>query len=193
MLQSTKLMKRLLLPLLAALALPTAVIAESDCFYSNQKEYEDCAENSNVIKKTKYPLEIKYSRPTKKAKKYIIWLITTSEELAAGPGSGPDSLLQIKSKDGNELEFIHGIWSRGAGGFAAQSSFILPAENILKWKKYTINNFVTYKITYKDELGEVKKIAFQQHIEDASRRKGSLFADLIEEISKLKAGESRSY
>ena len=34
-------MKRLLLPLLAALALPTAVNAESDCFYSNQKEYED--------------------------------------------------------------------------------------------------------------------------------------------------------
>ena len=190
-------MKRFLIPLLALLVLPSAVNATSDCFYSNQKEYEECTENSEAIKKIKYPFEIKYVRPTKKARKYIIWLITTSEELAAGPGSGPDrlayvSLLQIQSKNGRELEFIHGFWSGAAGGFWEQSSFVIPSENILKWRKYTINNFVTYKITYKDEFGEVKKIGFQQHTKDASRRKGSLFVDVIEEISKLKEGEIRS-
>ena len=87
-----------------------------------------------------------------KNKKYIIWLITTLKELTSEPGSRPYLLLQIKSKNGKELEFIYGIWSRIAGGFAAQSSFIIPALNILKWKIYTINNYVTYKITYKDEL-----------------------------------------
>ena len=83
-------MKRLLIPSLATIALPATVKAQSNCFYSSQKKYEECAENQNAIKRTKYPFEITYSRPTKKAKKYIIWLITASEELADWYVSGPD-------------------------------------------------------------------------------------------------------
>ena len=189
-------MKRLLLAplligLLASVITPPVKGDEVECYYSNKEQYEKCADNPNSIKKTKYPLAITYERPSKKNKRYVIWLITTSEELGAGPGSGPDSLLQIKSSSGKELEFIHGIWSRVAGGFAAQSSFVIPSENIIQWKKYTINTFITFKIAYIDQFGERKEIAFQQHTKDASRRKGSLFADLIEDISKLKPGEIR--
>ena len=190
-------MKRLLLaPLLIGLLAPIVLLpskaTESECVYSDKEQYEECAENPKAIKKPNYPLEITYSRPSKKNMRYVIKLITTSEELGAAPGSAVyPSLLQIKSSSGKELEFIHGIWSTVHGGFAAQSSFVIPSENIIQWKKYTINTFVTFKIAYIDQFGEKKEIAFQQHTKDASRRKGSLFADLIEDISKLKPGEIR--
>ena len=189
--------RRLLIPplligLFASVLTPPIKGDEVECYYSNKEQYEECSENPYAIKKPKYPLEITYVRPSKKTNRYVIWLITTSEELGAGPGSVQNSLLQIKSNTGKELEFIHGIWYGVAGGFAAKNSFVIPSEDIVEWKKYTINSFVTYKISYIDKFGEIKKIAFQQHIKDASRRKGSLFADLIEDISKLKPSKIRA-
>ena len=185
------------LPFYFFTALPTKG-EDSYCYYSTKEEYEKCFGKVNEEKKPRYPLAIKYARLSARNVRYMMWVASPySGESGTGfvgiPLESKGSLVQLKSKDGKEIEIVKGRWGPWYNEFVSVSSQIIPSENIVGWKKYNLNTAnPRFQVKYLDQFLNEKQFEFQLNGYSKPPRKGTLIQDFFVNITQSKSGQFKT-